>query len=271
MTYEAQGIYMRILAYMWKDSKDQYSIPKNEIELSRMLGISKQKMKKNLAQIQKKDDSIFEETNTCYVSKRLREEVKKQKAFAEKKSEAGKKGMEKRWHGKDNRKDNSVITEGITEGITNDNSSSSSSSSSSPSTSKHKKIKHRHLDSVFLTKEEHQKLIEKFGKEKTQEWIENLDNYIGSKGKRYKSHYKTILVWAKRAGKSTGENSELQQQAIECAKDSRNFCPLSEQGIETKFCKLCSRYEERKEKYKHKYVPYVTGETLKKLLGIKEV
>jgi len=108
--------------------------------------------------------------------------------------------------------------------------------------------KEKHMDSVFLTKEEHLKLIKKFGEEKTQEWIENLDNYIGSKGKRYKSHYKTILVWSAKAGKTTGGDSLLQEEAEECSKNSRNFCSLS-QGIENKFCKVCARYEERKRQY----------------------
>ena len=55
--------------------------------------------------------------------------------------------------------------------------------------------KTKFLDFVFLTEEEHKKLIEKFGEIGTQERIEKLNNYIGSKGKRYKSHYHTILSW----------------------------------------------------------------------------
>jgi len=62
----------------------------------------------------------------------------------------------------------------------------------------HKSIinnKIRYLDSVLLTEEEHQKLIEKLGKDKTEDMIERLDLYIGSKGAKYKNHYKTILNW----------------------------------------------------------------------------
>ena len=55
----------------------------------------------------------------------------------------------------------------------------------------------KYLDSVFLTEEEHQKLIEKLGEDKTEDMIERLDLYIGSKGTKYKSHYKTILNWIK--------------------------------------------------------------------------
>jgi hypothetical protein len=37
--------------------------------------------------------------------------------------------------------------------------------------------------------------VDKFGERDTQQRIEDLNNYIGSKGKQYKSHYHTILNW----------------------------------------------------------------------------
>ena len=51
---------------------------------------------------------------------------------------------------------------------------------------------------VRLTEEEHQKLTERLGQALTTDYIERLDNYIGSKGKKYKSHYHTILTWARK-------------------------------------------------------------------------
>ena len=51
------------------------------------------------------------------------------------------------------------------------------------------------LDSVYLAEEEHQKLIELYGEKNTKEYIETLNDYIESKGKKYKSHYHTILAW----------------------------------------------------------------------------
>ena len=50
-------------------------------------------------------------------------------------------------------------------------------------------------DFVWLKKEEYEKLIIKLGSEKTTDMINRLNNYIGSKGKKYKSHYHTILSW----------------------------------------------------------------------------
>lgn len=58
--------------------------------------------------------------------------------------------------------------------------------------------KEKHLSCVYLTKEEHEKLLIKFGQEETDKWIYELNNGIMSKGYKYKSHYHTILKWKSR-------------------------------------------------------------------------
>jgi len=63
---------------------------------------------------------------------------------------------------------------------------------------KEKYNKEKYLDFVLLTKEEYQKLIEKFGKSEADDRIDRLNTYIGSKGVKYKSHYYTILNWARK-------------------------------------------------------------------------
>lgn len=60
---------------------------------------------------------------------------------------------------------------------------------------KEKIIKEKFYDFVFLTETEHRTLNEKYGKTRTDEFITRLNNYIGSKGTKYKSHYHTILNW----------------------------------------------------------------------------
>lgn len=50
-------------------------------------------------------------------------------------------------------------------------------------------------DNVYLTKDEYDKLVEKFGEPGTRKRIEALSLYMKSKGKRYKDHYATILAW----------------------------------------------------------------------------
>ena len=58
------------------------------------------------------------------------------------------------------------------------------------------KEKERYGEYVLLTFEEYHKLVEKFGEKNTDIYINKLDNYIGSKGKKYKSHYHIILSWS---------------------------------------------------------------------------
>ncbi|HEY9874611.1 MAG TPA: hypothetical protein V6D12_14320 [Candidatus Obscuribacterales bacterium] len=74
-----------------------------------------------------------------------------------------------------------------------------------------KVVKERFFDHVFLTPEEHEKLIQRLGPEKTADYIERLNNYIGSKGAKYKSHYHTILTWSSKDGPPgvTQEQAEL--------------------------------------------------------------
>jgi hypothetical protein len=57
-----------------------------------------------------------------------------------------------------------------------------------------------HLEFVKLKPEEHEKLKQRYGEDMTKTMIERLNNYIGSKGVKYKSHYHTILNWANKDG-----------------------------------------------------------------------
>jgi hypothetical protein len=63
------------------------------------------------------------------------------------------------------------------------------------------------LEFVKLTQIEYDKLIAKFGKNATDGYIERLNNYVGSKGVRYKSHYHTILNWSNKDAKSNNTAS----------------------------------------------------------------
>ena len=79
--------------------------------------------------------------------------------------------------------------------------------------------KEKHLDFVFLTSEEHKKLLQRYGDMNTRKLIDSLNRYIGSTGKKYKSHYFTLLNFAKRDGmpelKPSKETAESEQQALE--------------------------------------------------------
>lgn len=62
--------------------------------------------------------------------------------------------------------------------------------------------KNKHGEFVLLTNDEYQKLIKKFGKDGTEQRIEDLNIGIGSKGYKYKSHYYTILSWDRKDKKA---------------------------------------------------------------------
>lgn len=65
------------------------------------------------------------------------------------------------------------------------------------------KEKFGEFENVFLSADEFQKLKSKLGVE-TESYIERLSSYIASSGKKYKSHYATILSWTQKDTKSFG-------------------------------------------------------------------
>lgn len=73
-----------------------------------------------------------------------------------------------------------------------------------------------YLDCVRLTDDEYQKLIEKFGEAGFQEQIKNLNEYIMSKGKKYASHYHTILMWERKNNGQYGRRDSGNRQLFEC-------------------------------------------------------
>lgn len=72
-----------------------------------------------------------------------------------------------------------------------------------------KKEKKTYLTNVYLTEEEHKKLVEQFGTSGAKDRIEALSLYIESKGaqRKYKSHYATILNWERMAKQQGGKDA----------------------------------------------------------------
>lgn len=70
-------------------------------------------------------------------------------------------------------------------------------------------IKERYgeFENVLLAKEELDKLQSRLG-EQTDSYIERLSNYIASTGKRYKSHYATILSWIQKENQNNQVRGE---------------------------------------------------------------
>jgi len=80
---------------------------------------------------------------------------------------------------------------------------------------KEKLPKKQYLDHVFLSDDEHAKLVKRFGGKETEIWIEKLDSGIGSKGYKYKSHYKTIISWSLKDERTGNAKSKPQRTTTE--------------------------------------------------------
>ena len=91
---------------------------------------------------------------------------------------------------------------------------------------KSKTIKRKHLDFVSLTTEEFDKLTTDYGQATVQDFIERLNDYIGSKGKKYKSHYFTIKNWMRRDGVQKKE--PVKKMTAEQKTAARHFTPREE-------------------------------------------
>lgn len=63
---------------------------------------------------------------------------------------------------------------------------------------------------VKLTQAEYDKLIERHGETTTLSMIENLSGYMKQHGKRYKSHYATILNWIRRDEDNKKPSTEIE-------------------------------------------------------------
>ena len=78
-----------------------------------------------------------------------------------------------------------------------------------------KESKNRYGDYVLLTQKEYDTLLEKLGPMVTQTYIERLDEYLGIKDKRYRSHYKVILSWYRRDNENKPKwLNELKQEQV---------------------------------------------------------
>lgn len=76
-----------------------------------------------------------------------------------------------------------------------------------------------YLNKVYLTDDEHQELIKEYGKDKTENYIEDLNRYIveyimPGKRKPYQSHYLTIRAWIRKDEKRESEDDEPERPDV---------------------------------------------------------
>lgn len=76
-----------------------------------------------------------------------------------------------------------------------------------------KPTKDKYGDFVKLTDQQHKKLCDDFGQAVIAEYIEKVNNYVGSSGRRYKSHYHTIRNWLSRDNIKTRAEPDAKNNA----------------------------------------------------------
>lgn len=79
---------------------------------------------------------------------------------------------------------------------------------------KPEKSKFGEFENVLLTEIEYKKLIDWMGEKNTSVLIEELSTGIESKGYKYKSHYATILNWARRKAQDYNKNKKPERKII---------------------------------------------------------
>lgn len=174
-----------------------------------------------------------------FIKNQLDIDANKWKDEKQKRSDAGKKGMAKRWNKNksvitNNNKNNSVInsitniTDNVNENVNvNDNENDiytlSEVKTSSSDTAKASKHKYGEFKNVLLKDEELQALKDNYSN--WEELIKFLDEYIEAKGYKAKSHYLCIKRWVVDAVKEKkGRGSNELKNAI---KQDTQFGDLS--------------------------------------------
>lgn len=103
-----------------------------------------------------------------------------------------------------------------------------------------KTTKVQFLEFVFMTQGQYDQLAQKLGKTVLDEYVERLNNYIGSKGKRYKSHYHTILSWTNKDSPKKSENVKRKEPDPNCSSCHGDKRGVFAQGVSKYFPCHCT-------------------------------
>ena len=185
------GVYIRLLNYEWINGH----IPSDHTRIAKIARISPRKLQKIWEIISKK---FSRNGDNNLHNKRMEEERAKRIKYIESQRNSGKRGAEKRWKGHSKPIGDPIGKPNGENMALHSHIHSQSSKYIKKKVKKKKsppkKPKQKHLDYVLLTEAEKAKLDSKFGSN-VNPMIECLNNYIGSSGKNYKSHYFALLGW----------------------------------------------------------------------------
>lgn len=111
-------------------------------------------------------------------------------------SEAGKKNARKRW-----KKSSADAT-------TREDVETKATTSADTKITEPAKNSYGEFNNVKMTTAEFEKLVQAEGSDRANALIEELSSYLASSGKRYKSHYATLLNWGRRKDKEGEKNAD---------------------------------------------------------------
>jgi len=112
-------------------------------------------------------------------------------------SEAGKKNARKRWK-KSSADGDTETLDSLTD---KDERPVDGRATSKPSRSTPPQNTYGEFNNVKMTTAEFEKFVQAVGADRANALIEELSSYLASSGKRYKSHYATLLNWGRRKDK----------------------------------------------------------------------
>ena len=200
-----QGIFLNVCARAWKSG----GYVENGDRLARLLHVDKQTVA-NAIQVLVEDECLIQASDGKLSSKFILLQLAERGTLSEKRAKAGRKGGQAKHlrapsKCQANAKQTSSKTPYIQSQSQSQNQNQKESTPIPPavdddkSEPSKKKKPYGEFGGVKLTDEEYEKLKAKHGESKLKEGIEILDDYMRSKGKRYKDHYaalkETSWVW----------------------------------------------------------------------------
>lgn len=96
MSYAAQGVLLRLECLMWLNGTDQCSLPDNDEQISRALGVTVEEWMQYRKEIQAESDPIFEEKDGLLISGYLKSEASRLRKHRKSQAEKGRKSAQAR-------------------------------------------------------------------------------------------------------------------------------------------------------------------------------
>ena len=182
MDQNGYGLYWAIIEMMRNEEDYKLNLNKNTYRAIKTLTNTNIDVEKYIQDCINEYE-LFKQENEKFYSKSLLRRMSEK----DKKSEIARERANKRWN------NNALVMQ--KQCTSNANKVKESKENENKINKKEQEEKIHFADFVTMTNAEHEKLVSTYGTEFTDQCIKILDNYKGSKGKKYKSDYRAILSW----------------------------------------------------------------------------